>query len=217
MLFALLLLLMIALLDCSLLLSLLILCTAELSLFPLLVILNSSEFATRELNSWLLVKQILTTEPGTKLLLLSDEPLCFWALLEVFQMDPSSTELPAGSKSRRIDWLWTRSSSLSLRNCESTVIRNRRGIRATCFYSLGGWAKGRKISGISRRLNSGRISGKMPGSPTLPTFVLIWAVSRLAPLNSVKIADKGLTPDTINDTSNRQLLENGATPQTGQC
>ena len=103
MLFALLLLLMIASLDCSLLLSLLMLCTAELSLFPLLVILNSSEFAIRELNSWLLVKQILTTELGTKLLLLSDEPLCFCALLEVFQMDPSSTELPAGSKSHRID------------------------------------------------------------------------------------------------------------------
>ena len=89
--------------DCSLLLSLLILCTAEFSLFPLLVILNSSEFATRQLNSWLLVKKILTAELGTKLLLLSDEPWCFWALLEVFQMDPSSTELPAGSKSRRIN------------------------------------------------------------------------------------------------------------------
>ena len=103
MLFALLLLLMIASLDCSLLLSLLILCTAELSLFPLLVILNTSEFATRELKSWLLVKQMLTAERGTNLLILSDEPLSFRALLEVFQMDPSSTELPAGSETRRIN------------------------------------------------------------------------------------------------------------------
>ena len=130
MLFALLLLFMIASLDCSLLLSLLMLCTAELSLFPLLVILNSSEFATRELNSWLLVKQILTTDPGTKLLLLSDEPLCFWALLEVFQMDPSSS--PAELTDSGPDQV------RYLRNCESTVIRNRRGIGATCFCSLGG-------------------------------------------------------------------------------
>ena len=62
---------------------LLILCTAVLSLFPLLVILNSSEFATRELNSWLLVKQILTADLGAKLLFLADEPLSFGALLEI--------------------------------------------------------------------------------------------------------------------------------------
>ena len=86
-----------------LLLSLLILCIALLSLFSLPVVLNSSEFATRELNSWLLVKQILTAELGAKLLLLADEPLSFRALLEVFEMGPSSTELPPGSKSRRID------------------------------------------------------------------------------------------------------------------
>ena len=52
---------------------LLILRTAVLSLFPS----NSAELATRELNSWLLVKQILKLGLGAELLFLADEPLSF--------------------------------------------------------------------------------------------------------------------------------------------
>ena len=63
--------------------SLLILRTAVLSLFRLLVIpSNSAELATRELNSWLLVKQILKVGLGAELLLLADEPLSSPTLLE---------------------------------------------------------------------------------------------------------------------------------------
>ena len=42
-----------------------------LSLFPS----NSAELATRELNSWLLVKQILKVGLGAELLFLAGEPL----------------------------------------------------------------------------------------------------------------------------------------------
>ena len=63
--------------------SLVILRTIVLSLFPLLVIpSNSAELATRELNSWLLVKQILKVGLGAELLLLADEPLSSPTLLE---------------------------------------------------------------------------------------------------------------------------------------
>ena len=55
--------------------SSLILHTAVLSLFPLLVIpYNSAELATRELNFWLLVKQILKVGLRAELLLSADEP-----------------------------------------------------------------------------------------------------------------------------------------------
>ena len=105
--------------------SLLILRTAVLSLFHLLVIpSNSAELATRELNSWLLVKQILKVGLGAELLLSADEPLSFPTLLEALWLDSASEESPlTGTKSCRIDWLFSRSSSLSLRNWESEESR----------------------------------------------------------------------------------------------
>ena len=79
--------------------SLLILRTAALSLFPLLAIpSNSEELATRELNSWLLVKQILKVGLGAELLLLADEPSSFPTLLEALWLD-SEEPPPTGSKS----------------------------------------------------------------------------------------------------------------------
>ena len=69
-------------------LSLLILRTAVLSLF----LPNSAELATKQLNSWLLVKQVLKIGLGAELLLLADEPLSFLTLLEVLWLDYASEE-----------------------------------------------------------------------------------------------------------------------------
>ena len=68
--------------------SLLISRTAVLSLF----LPNSAESAARELNSWLLVKQILKVGLGAELLLLADEPLSFPTLLEALCLDYASEE-----------------------------------------------------------------------------------------------------------------------------
>ena len=80
--------------------SLLILRTAVLSLF----LSNSAELATRELNFWVLVKQILKVGLGAELLLLADESLSFPTLLEALWLDYASEESPlTGTKSCRID------------------------------------------------------------------------------------------------------------------
>ena len=74
--------------------SLLILRTAVLSLF----LSNSAELAKRELNSWVLVKQILKVGLG------ADESLSFPTLLEALWLDYASEESPlTGTKSCRID------------------------------------------------------------------------------------------------------------------
>ena len=62
--------------------------TAVLSLF----LPNSAESATRELNSWLLVEQILKVGLGAELILLADEPLSFPTLLEALCLDYASEE-----------------------------------------------------------------------------------------------------------------------------